>query len=313
MAAFTSTFPGRPEIDESGFAREVCKTLGLEHVPVAPGLRDLESEVPSELARQELPITGLSSFVHAAVLGAVRDYGMRVCVCGQGADELFLGYERYFAAWMAAAGGACEKVRRWWQARKHSRLSGARLLAIQGYFRLTRPRRRRYIARARQWFCPNWVEQARADLLPMPSDLAELQRSELLAEGLPLQLRLDDRTSAGLGMELRVPFLDYRLVEFAWRLPWQNKIREGWTKHLLRRYLARHGLESIAWRRDKLGFNAPTADWTREVYRARRSALHEAPARHLLRSGRLPEEVPFFVYNLLELSHQLRWDESVLN
>jgi asparagine synthase (glutamine-hydrolysing) len=226
---------------------------------------------------------------------------------------LFLGYERYFAAWLAAAGGAWEQGRRWWQARANSRLSGARLLAIQGYFRLTGPRRRRYVARARQWFCPGWVEQAQADLAAMPSDLGELQRGELLADGLPLQLRLDDRTSAGLGMELRVPFLDYRLVEFAWRLPWRNKIHEGWTKHLLRRYLARHGLESIAWRRDKLGFNAPTADWTREVYRARREALHEAPARRLLRDGRLPGEAPFAVYNLLELSHQLEWDEAALN
>ena len=140
-----------------------------------------------------------------------------------------------------------------------------------------------------------------------------LQRMELLRDQLPLQLRVDDRTSAGLGLEMRVPFLDYRLVEFACRLPLRFKIRAGWTKWLLRKYMDRHGLSEIAWRKQKLGFNAPTNAWTQSVVKKRWEALMEAPAQSLIKRRSPPHEMPFMVYNLFELSLQMNWADIELN
>ena len=84
----------------------------------------------------------------------------------------------------------------------------------------------------------------------------ELQAADIGGQQLRHLLRFDDRTISAHGMENRLPFLDYRMVEFAYRLPWKFKIRHGWTKYLIRLYLARHLSPTIAWRKKKLGFSA---------------------------------------------------------
>jgi asparagine synthase (glutamine-hydrolysing) len=105
------------------------------------------------------------------------------------------------------------------------------------------------------------------------------------------------------------------MVEFACRLPLAHKIRNGWTKYLLRRYLDRHGLPTIAWRRGKVGFEAPQAAWTRELVAARGAALQEtAFARDFLAEGvrleTLPASAQWDVYNCLHLASLLEWSPS---
>ena len=62
-------------------------------------------------------------------------------------------------------------------------------------------------------------------------------------------------------LEARVPFLDYRLVEFLFTLPASYLIRDGWTKWLLRQAMAGTLPEKIRWRRDKMGFVTPEVRW----------------------------------------------------
>jgi asparagine synthase (glutamine-hydrolysing) len=64
-------------------------------------------------------------------------------------------------------------------------------------------------------------------------------------------------------IESRTPFLDHRLVELCFSLPYSEKIRDGWTKSLLRRSLAGLVPQEILSRRRKLGFSAPVALWLR--------------------------------------------------
>ena len=74
-------------------------------------------------------------------------------------------------------------------------------------------------------------------------------------------LRHEDRNSMAFSVEARVPFLDHRLVEFIFSLPSQFKIRDGYTKRVLRDGM--HGVvpEKIRWRVRKLGFATPERTW----------------------------------------------------
>jgi len=74
-------------------------------------------------------------------------------------------------------------------------------------------------------------------------------------------VRIDNQNSMGVPVELRCPFLDHRLVEYAFRLPLEYLIHDGWLKWILRRAMAPHLPADIVWRRKKMGFPFPLLSW----------------------------------------------------
>ena len=88
----------------------------------------------------------------------------------------------------------------------------------------------------------------------------ELER-DLIATSLPALLKYEERNSMAHSIEARVPFLDYRLVEFMASLPDPMKIRNGRMKWLLREALKDVMPIEITQRRNKIGFGTPEDDW----------------------------------------------------
>jgi asparagine synthase (glutamine-hydrolysing) len=77
-------------------------------------------------------------------------------------------------------------------------------------------------------------------------------------------LRYADRNSMAHGREVRLPFLSHKLVEFVFSLPSHFKIREGWTKWLLRKTMDKSLPDAITWRKDKTGFEPPQKQWMQD-------------------------------------------------
>ena len=79
--------------------------------------------------------------------------------------------------------------------------------------------------------------------------------------GLEELLRYADRNSMAHGREVRLPFLNHELVAFIFSLPSHFKIRDGWTKWLLRKTMDKKLPDEITWRKDKTGFEPPQQAW----------------------------------------------------
>lgn len=313
IVTFTSSFRDHPEIDETRYAQEVAKRCGVRSVLVEPDLGRLVEEEPLLTCHQALPYGSLSLYVHWAILKRIREQGIPVVLSGQGGDESFLGYELYYVAQVLSLWPNVPRMLvAGWQGGRRSRLGLTQMAAHLAFFGNPWLRRSVLLRRARSVFRPEIVQGIPARCESLPTDLRKLQAGELLGSTLGRLLRYDDRTSAAHGMETRLPLLDYRLVEYAYRLPWKHKIRQGWTKYLVRRYLDRHLPESVAWRRCKLGFNAPTGQWAAELLRRRGERLFDHPIRKCLLSdragpSRLPARQRWTVYNLLHLAVLLNW------
>jgi asparagine synthase (glutamine-hydrolysing) len=82
--------------------------------------------------------------------------------------------------------------------------------------------------------------------------------------GLPQLLREEDRNSMAFSIESRLPFLDYRLVNFLFRIPEKFKVRKGMTKYILRESMKGILPEEVRMRAGKLGFPTPMDDWMRD-------------------------------------------------
>jgi asparagine synthase (glutamine-hydrolysing) len=89
------------------------------------------------------------------------------------------------------------------------------------------------------------------------NDLSELQRNEIQGVQLSHLLKYADRNSMAFSIETRLPFLDYRLVEFALSIPMGLLIHDGWTKNIVREGLKRIIPDEIRRRKDKIGFEVP--------------------------------------------------------
>ena len=95
----------------------------------------------------------------------------------------------------------------------------------------------------------------------MKKSLFGIHRAAIELERLPLILRNFDKASMFSGVEIRAPFLDYRLVEFCCNLPLRHKVHKGYTKYILRKTIDNHLPSEITWRKHKIGINAPLDLW----------------------------------------------------
>jgi asparagine synthase (glutamine-hydrolysing) len=117
------------------------------------------------------------------------------------------------------------------------------------------------------WVTPRVRRLAREITPPSPAAVGDRLNRRLYEvfshDGLPALLRYADRNAMAHSVEARMPFMDYRLVGYLFSLPAEDKIRDGQTKHVLRRGLASLLPRRILDRHDKIGFLTPEEQWFR--------------------------------------------------
>jgi asparagine synthase (glutamine-hydrolysing) len=201
------------------------------------------------------------------VFEKAKSLGSIVMLDGQGGDETLLGYERYYPAYFLSM-GLSDRMSNFFNSSKNSGLSKMDLLLYSFYF--TSPSVRLAILRNRFSFIQkgyfNFINYRNIEeSSDSYKDIIQLQKLELMKLQLPHLLKYEDRNSMFHSIEARLPFIDYRLVETALSIKNQFKIKDGWTKYILRKSVEDILPDDIAWRRNKIGFNAPEKTWVNSI------------------------------------------------
>lgn len=288
LRTFSMGFQEVP-FDESRFQKEMVKTLGTYHSYLQVTNADIRANFPDVVRHAEIPLLRTAPVPLALLSGLVRSSGFKVVLTGEGADEIFGGYNIFKEA----------KIRRFWGKAPASESRPLLLERLYPYIfsdpaRLRHFLRNFFVVRAEDLHDPffshriRWEngrknfsflsDEARAHMVGydpiaemeshLPADFGDrdfLSKAQFLEMHLFLAGYLlssqGDRVAMANSVELRHPYLDYRVVEFSFRLPPHWKIRGLTEKYILKRAFGRMIPETIR-TRPKQPYRAPI----REVF-----------------------------------------------
>jgi len=291
--------------NEAEHAKAVASHLGTDHTELYVTARQAMDVIPSLPTMYDEPFADSSQIPTFLVSQLARRH-VKVSLSGDAGDELFGGYERYRMTsrfWRrlskvprplrgAMARGLTSLSPRRWNAVARvldpilpasARVSlpgdkihkGAGVLASRNVAEL-------YHGLASSWRDPGSlvIDGSEPDTvltrdMPAMAGLCDIER--MMAVDLLTYLPDDilvkvDRAAMSVSLETRVPLLDHNVVEFAWRLPLDYKIRDGETKWVLRQILYRHVPRKLI-DRPKMGFGVPLGEWLRGPLREWAEAL----------------------------------------
>jgi asparagine synthase (glutamine-hydrolysing) len=318
LHAFTCAYDEGPAFDERPYVRATVEASGATSDIIVPGGDDFWDVFDRLTVQQGEPTAGPGLYSQWKVMSLAREHGMKVLLDGQGGDETLAGYFRYLPL------------------RLRDLLSGGRWHMFAQLFgpvvrRLGLTTTLGHIAEP--WMPPGVVTALRRQfgqgkdrvLGPAlrglgreaphaPHAYGSAVRNQLVFDLtqrlLPSLLRYEDRNSMAFGIETRLPFLDYRLVEFVSSLPDDQRLDGTTTKAILRNSLADRIPRSILDRQDKMGFETPSDIWLRSRYagEVRKRLYRTGPLHRWVDVNVMREEVEGFLAGRRRVGLQVwRW------
>lgn len=255
--AFVATFPGSP-IDERKYAEKVVNFTGVnaEYLDIKPV--DVVGQLNNMLYLfEEIYLTSPIPFMQTYM--KVRQNGIGVTLDGHGADELFGGYPSSSIIAVQDAGFDLKRVFDLYNIHKNcfgdmnTQVTNSSILkqfissSIKGR-----------IKKILKWHTLPFADHERwNDLDKLSQQLYYETHNSIL----PTLLRNYDRYSMANGVEIRMPFMDWRVVTFAFALPDSAKVGGGFTKRIIRDAMSPYMPPEIAYRKSKIGFNSPVVEW----------------------------------------------------
>jgi asparagine synthase (glutamine-hydrolysing) len=258
---------------EIGYMQAVVNATGVQmhFIEIEPA--EFIARLPSIIRAQDEPFGSASIAAQWFVFQRAKQEGMTVMLDGQGADEIFGGYHYYYNTLAQKYLSGFHVINFLRLRAAYEREIGTFPISLRTAIASLMPTDMRRVLRVLEAkkMPTVWSKSASVTLSPamLNQYLAMLRRekrarlslNEALREdvkslSLPSLLRFEDRNSMGHSIEARVPFLDHRLVEFAFTLPDEWKIQGLTTKYILRKAMDGILPEAIRIRKDKIGFKA---------------------------------------------------------
>lgn len=263
--------------DERSFIDEVVAQTGVDAYYTYPELEELIPLLDDLTWHQDEPFGSTSIYAQWAVFQLAAKNGVKVMLDGQGADEQLAGYHSYFGPllgflfktgrWLELL-GECQAIRRL-HGYSYSYLAKRLVANLFPALRLKAAALAGTAAHSKGWLDHDLLGAVPIDPFLAFSeeggDISALSRSQLTITNVPMLLHWEDRDSMAHSIESRVPFLDYRLVEYVLGLPDKYKLSGGVTKLVMREGMRGILPEKIRTRMDKLGFVTPEEVWLKET------------------------------------------------
>jgi len=273
---------------EKPFVEKVIARTNAEPHFVSPDGEKLWDELKKVVYHQDEPFNSTSVYAQWNVMRLASEQHMTVMLDGQGGDEILGGYAWHLPIYqaellrtmrfgtLARELAAASSITHRSVTRQLIDLFGkaGRNILPQSAYELLASR----FGMMNQEFAS--AHRRHSTVIAKRNDsLQERLLQEETAFNLQQLLHYEDRNSMAFSIEARVPFVDYRVVEYAMSIPATYKIHNGWSKYPLRR--AGEGIlpKEIQWRKDKMGFVTPQNEWIRTLLPRIRTFLLDEPLR----------------------------------
>ncbi|MCX5677993.1 MAG: asparagine synthase (glutamine-hydrolyzing) [Candidatus Omnitrophica bacterium] len=275
IEAFSSCFD-EAEYDEREYIAQVLDKTKAKANFIFTRPENLFDEMEEIMWHQEEPYSTLSIFPQWYVMKLAHQKGVKVLLTGQGGDEVLGGYHKYYFYLLADLvasgkwGAAQNEIRRYRELKGDDALVAGKVFKImashiapQGVKNILK----RFNAQGAPAYLDKDFAGHNTNRVFTEKRFGSILNNDLYnalkISPLPSLLHIDDRSSMAHSVESRSPFLDYRLVEYAFSLGPEYKIRDGITKYMLRRSMKGILPEEVRTRTDKMGFATPLEKWFR--------------------------------------------------
>ncbi len=321
LHAFTCAYDEGPAYDERGYVQVVCDASGAVPHVVMPAGDDFWPVFDRLASGQDEPTAGPGLYSQWKVMELAHQAGLKVLLDGQGGDETLAGYWRYlpirlrdhlttgrFGEFAGLFGPVAERLG----------VTTTLALTMEPFLPrgLVAPLRRRY-GQGKDRVLGPALRAAHLGPPPQltpdsgfPTALSRQLAFDTLQRLLPSLLRYEDRNSMAFSIETRLPFLDYRLVEFVFSLPDEDKLDGATTKAIERRALQDRIPKRVLDRTDKMGFETPTDLWLRGRHadEVRRRLLLTGPLQEWIDGVAMREQLEDYLAGRRDIGLQVwRW------
>ena len=240
--------------DESLYVDLLSEKLNFDSKKSIVENHDILSFCKKGIKIQEEPFLSPSVLLQAFVMKNAKKENYKVLLDGQGGDETLLGYERYFPIFLKNI-NLFQRFKYFKQLSSNSKLSLNKLFQYYVYFNFPTIRKLVFLKKTSFILKTKTFKAWKNKLIfKKYKSISDLQISEICENQLPHLLRYEDKNSRAFSVETRLPFLDYRLVEFLISINPEFKLFKGWSKYLLRNFANNKMPEELTWRKNKMGF-----------------------------------------------------------
>ena len=255
QTGFNLSFPGTI-MDENYFANEIANKLDINLKTIIPDENKLSNDLEKVCYLFE-DIQEVNPLPHYYLYKNIKENGFSVSLDGHGGDELFCGYE---SSILHALPSNIFKLDNFAKIYK----TYCDIHPKNKFFKKMSPLRiTAYLIKnyTKDFFMKN---ERDIDFINFYSQLDSLSRhlcTLTFETVLPTLLRNYDRYSMMSGVEIRMPLLDFRIVEFAFSSAWYTKLNNGFTKSILREQIKNKIPKKIVYNKTKIGFAPPIYNW----------------------------------------------------